>query len=86
MTAFADVVKAFENGRRQYEELMHTEYVPQFEQQEIYGCSEAVNTIADGDNLRYMLHLLKNKNIFSKHPIIYGCSVGTSEKKFCKQT
>jgi len=71
MTAFADVVKAFENGRRQYEELMSRTYTAQFEQQEMYNCGDDVNTAAQGDNLEYMLHLLKNKNMAGKLQLIY---------------
>ncbi len=72
MTAFADVVKAFEKGRRQYEELISKGDAVQFVQQEMYNCSDkTVNTAAQGDNLAYMLHLLKNRNMAGKIQLIY---------------
>ncbi len=84
MSRICDVINALEKGRAEYEKLMGRRECPVFHVEEIYGKSRAaaeeeydrkgvynLNTLASGDNLRYMEYLLKEKDMSGKIQLIY---------------
>ena len=98
MSIMREVLRAFEDGRKQYEELIEmisaVGQQPDFTVCEVYGagakvCSAAAagcdgrhakicgidgnidGKIASGDNLEYMMHLLRNEDMRGKVQLIY---------------
>lgn len=78
MLSLNDVAGAFERGKAQFEALMSDDAWGDFCVAEQYGKAEAQNTdkteanrIAHGDNLHYMMYLLKNRGMAGKLQLIY---------------
>lgn len=75
MTSLEDVIEAFKEGRRQYEEIITKSKLPGFDVIEKYGQdrdkTEICNRIVSGDNLAYMANLIKNENMAGKVQLIY---------------
>lgn len=82
MLELTDIVKAFEAGRRQYHKLMQEDTVLPFHIEESCGgAGQAIgdaakkaenNRIACGDNLRYMIYLLRQGHMAGKLQLIYA--------------
>lgn len=69
MISLRDLTKAYEDGRQLYEKAMKTAYNPGFKVTEKYGDSD--NVICHGDNLEYMIYLIREKNMAGKLQLIY---------------
>lgn len=71
MISILDVAGAFDDGRRLFRKLMETSSFPVFRAEEMYGEPKDGNIIAQGDNLDYMMYLLKERNMAGKLQLIY---------------
>ncbi|MDO4745295.1 MAG: site-specific DNA-methyltransferase [Bacillota bacterium] len=69
MITLSELTTAYEEGKRLFEQLMNEDAVT-FNTTERYG-SNPENIIAHGDNLQYMIHLLKDKNMAGKLQLVY---------------
>ena len=73
MITLTELTKAYEDGRALYEAMMNCSESadkPKFRYTEEYG-AEPVNTVSLGDNLEYMMHLIKEKDMAGKIQLIY---------------
>ena len=68
MITLTELTKAYEDGKALYEEMLAGEAI--FKKTEEYG-TDPTNTICLGDNLEYMIHLIKNKGMAGKLQLIY---------------
>lgn len=72
MISLADTLKAFETGKAQFEQLMEQLEHTAFETVHVYGGAKTPdNVLAQGDNLEYMIYLLKEKQMAGKIQLIY---------------
>lgn len=69
MLKLTELAEAYEAGEKIYADALESEDTPVFCTEEEYG--EALDTIAQGDNLKYMIYLLKEKNMAGKLQLIY---------------
>ena len=70
MITLTELTKAYEDGRSLYENMMDCHESSAFKTNEEYG-NDPVNTISLGDNLDYMIHLIKEKDMAGKIQLIY---------------
>lgn len=72
MITLADTLKAFEAGKAQFEELMEHQEYAKFRLSHVYGDAKVPdNVLAQGDNLKYMIYLLKERQMAGKIQLIY---------------
>lgn len=69
MITLTELTKAYEEGKELYEAMLDEEH-SKFRITEEYG-GMPVNTVSLGDNLDYMIYLLKEKNMAGKIQLIY---------------
>jgi len=72
MITLLETLKAFEAGKAQFEEFMEHQEYAKFSLAHVYGDSDMPdNILAQGDNLKYMIYLLKEKRMAGKIQLIY---------------
>ncbi len=72
MSRLEELSEALIRGRKIYEDALACDETEAFHVSEIYGSSvEPVDHIAAGDNFRYMMYLIKNKNMSGRIQLIY---------------
>ncbi len=70
MISLTDLTKAYEDGKALYEQSFEGYTPGRFKKTEEYG-NDPANTICRGDNLEYMIYLLKEKDMAEKLQLIY---------------
>lgn len=70
MITLTELTKAYEDGKALYEAMLTSNSDLRFKITEKYG-AEPSNTICYGDNLDYMIYLIKNKDMTGKLQLIY---------------
>lgn len=74
MTVFDEMKTAFEEGRRRYEAAMAAKPVDfaAVEEYELPRGEESGSVVCRGDNLSYMIHLIKTRGLAGKLQLIYA--------------
>ena len=70
MITLTELTKAYEDGKALYEAMLEEHETAAFRTTEEYG-GDPVNTVSLGDNLDYMMYLLKEKDMAGKIQLIY---------------
>lgn len=73
MSSISDIAEAYREGKKLYKEVLLREVYPHFMMTELYGENkgEILNTVAEGDSLEYMDHLIKDKHMAKRFQLIY---------------
>ena len=73
MSSISDIAEAYREGKKLYKEVLSREVYPHFMMTELYGENkgEILNTVAEGDSLEYMDHLIKDKHMAKRFQLIY---------------
>lgn len=86
MMTIQDVLWAYTEGRREYEELIAAAEPVIFRVEELYSAqdqtAELCGKIAAGDNLSYMLYLLKERQMAGAFQVIYADPPFLSNSKY----